>query len=81
MIIESLKEDIYLIVHNHSGGIKFTELIASLVSSKSVNRDSSQFVDDVIDTIADMPNSLKVLKYSWYQTEDSEREKLFIYTP
>jgi len=79
---DRLRAMILFVVESHSGGIKFTELIAELVAlaqkeealKNSIHEDFPVLVENMIGEIEE----LKVLKYTW---KTLNRSKMFVYTP
>lgn len=76
MVGQELHDAAVKLVHDNSGGIKFTELVTLLVSqNKDLERDG--FVEE-LETSLRTSNVVKVLDYTFHQLN---RSKMFIYTP
>lgn len=78
--MQNLEQIILDIVNNHSGGIKFTTLIADLVSKHKeheIDIDCVHFPDQVEQAIRNS-SKMKILDYMW---TDMNRAKMFVYTP
>lgn len=71
-----MNNDIKRIVHEHSGGMKFTELVSEMISLKQGRIDP----DVLLGTVEAM-DDVEVLRYSWHMTGEMSREKIFVYTP
>ena len=81
MKIGELKKLILEIVEDHSGGLKFIELLAELISKMYESNESKQIElltpEFIEETIRKMPE-LKILKFTF---KNLKREKMFVYTP
>ena len=62
------------IVNEHSGGVKFTELIVEIVSKKYLDIKNPDEIEKVIREMEDV----KILDYTW---KSMDRAKMFVYTP
>jgi len=62
------------IVNEHSGGVKFTELIVEIVSKKYLDIKNPDEIEKVIREMEDV----KILDYTW---KSIDRAKMFVYTP
>lgn len=75
--MSELSEAIFSLVQGHSGGMKFTELIAKLDHREYGNAVAVQAILDAIDAHP----KLAILVYGWDMGGDVWREKIFVYTP
>lgn len=72
-----IHDKIRQIVADHSGGVKFTELITEL---QSAEKGKLGFTPEEIEDICRHINGLEVLEYGMLMGEVT-RVKMFIYTP
>lgn len=79
MDLEKTISIIEKIVNDHSGGIKFTELITELMIKFNEEKlDINEIEPDKIEKIIESMMSVKILEYTF---KDLNRSKMFIYTP
>lgn len=72
---------IFRIVEDHSGGMKFTELIAEFMVKHKEYLSTEQIcsLPEILEkVIRDSEGRMKVLDYTWKQMN---RAKMFVYTP
>lgn len=74
----NLNDKILEIVNQHSGGIKFTELIVHLTKWVYESKLKLSLDPEYIISVIKATSGLEILHYTWKQCN---REKLFIYTP
>jgi hypothetical protein len=73
-------------VNQHSGGVKFVELLAEVVAAKFEGGwtgeaiDTDSFPEILEQAIEKMPG-VEILRYGWQMDDELKREKLFVYTP
>lgn len=75
-LIDSIKR----ILHNHSGGIKFTELVAEILCEYKGEMpcQGPEELEDIIHHMED--EGVSTLHYTWHMNKDNARAKLFVYT-
>jgi hypothetical protein len=64
------------IIEDHSGGVKFIELIADMVTDKYLGPEEVD-PDEIENVIREMED-VKILDYVW---KSMNRAKMFVYTP
>ena len=64
------------IIEDHSGGVKFIELIADMVADKYLGPEEVD-PDEIENVIREMED-VKILDYVW---KSMNRAKMFVYTP
>jgi hypothetical protein len=75
-----LKTKIAALIEDHSGGMKFTDLVSHLTEWAAINEYcfDRDFVDRVSTLVHREMKGIKVLSYTY---RPIKREKLFVYTP
>jgi hypothetical protein len=73
---DRIKDGVRRILDEHSGGIKFTELIVEIASCRYL--DISEMDADEIEKVIREMEDVKVLDYVW---KSMNRAKMFVYTP